>query len=56
MDEWIVLTEYNWAFWVAGLFALFEFFRWAYSGAEILEESNRMWFILALDRLALLTK
>lgn len=34
MDEWIVLTEYNWAFWVAGLFALFEFFRWAYSGAE----------------------
>ena len=34
MDEWIVLTEYNWAFWVAGLFALFELFRWAYSGAE----------------------
>lgn len=34
MDEWIVLTEYNWAFWVAGLFALFEFVKWAYSGAE----------------------
>jgi hypothetical protein len=34
MDEWIKLTEYNWAFWVAGLFALFEFFRWAYGGIE----------------------
>lgn len=34
MDEWIVLTEYNWAFWVAGMFALFEFFRWAYGGVE----------------------
>jgi len=34
MDEWIKLTEYNWAFWVAGLFALFEFFRWAYGGVE----------------------
>ena len=34
MDEWLVLTEQNWAFWVAGLFALFEFFKWLYSGAE----------------------
>lgn len=34
MDEWIKLTEYNWAFWVAGMFALFEFFRWAYGGVE----------------------
>ena len=34
MKEWIELTEYNWAFWVAGLFALFEFFRWAYGGVE----------------------
>lgn len=34
MDEWIKLTEYNWAFWIAGLFALFEFFRWAYGGVE----------------------
>lgn len=34
MNEWITLTEYNWAFWVAGLFALFEFFRWAFSGIE----------------------
>lgn len=34
MDKWVVLTEYNWAFWVAGAFALFEFFKWAYSGAE----------------------
>lgn len=34
MDKWITLTEYNWAFWVAGMFALFEFFRWAYGGVE----------------------
>lgn len=34
MNEWITITEYNWAFWVAGLFALFEFFRWAYGGVE----------------------
>ena len=34
MGEWITLTEHNWAFWIAGLFALFEFFRWAYGGAE----------------------
>lgn len=29
MKEWIALTEYNWAFWVAGLFALIEFAKWA---------------------------
>ena len=34
MNEWIQLTEHNWAFWVAGMFALFEFFRWAYGGLE----------------------
>lgn len=34
MDKWLTLTEHNWAFWVAGLFALFEFFRWAYGGIE----------------------
>ena len=34
MDKWIVITEYNWAFWVAGCFALFEFFKWTYSGVE----------------------
>lgn len=28
------------------------FNHWAYSGAEILENHNRMWFILALNRLA----
>jgi hypothetical protein len=28
MGEWINLTEYNWAYWVAGLFALIEFFKW----------------------------
>ena len=27
------------------------FNHWAYSGAEILEEENRKWFILALERL-----
>lgn len=32
------------------------FNHWAYSGAEISEDNNRMWFVLALDRLALLTK
>ncbi len=34
MDKWVVLTEYNWAFWIAGAFALFEFFKWAYTGIE----------------------
>ena len=34
MDKWITITEYNWAFWVAGAFALFEFFKWAYGGVE----------------------
>lgn len=34
MNKWIEITEYNWAFWIAGLFALFEFFRWAYGGVE----------------------
>lgn len=29
MEEWINLTKYNWAYWVAGLFALLEFIRWA---------------------------
>lgn len=34
MNEWITITEHNWAFWVAGLFALFEFFKWTYCGIE----------------------
>lgn len=34
MDEWVAITEYNWTFWVAGLFALFELFRWLYGGVE----------------------
>lgn len=34
MDEWIVLNEYNWPFWIAGLFALFEFFKWFWSAIE----------------------
>lgn len=32
------------------------FNHWANSGTEILEDNNRMWFVLAFDRLALLTK
>ncbi len=32
------------------------FNHWAYSGEEILEPENREWFILALERLAELTK
>lgn len=31
MEEWINLTEYNWAFWVAGMFALLEFTKWLFS-------------------------
>ena len=34
MEKWVAITEYNWAFWVAGFFALLEFFRWAYGGVE----------------------
>ena len=34
MDKWVTITEYNWAFWVAGLFALFEFFKWSVTGLE----------------------
>ena len=34
MDNLAAITEYNWAFWVAGFFALLEFFRWAYGGVE----------------------
>lgn len=30
MDEWIKLTEYNWAFWIAGLFALLDFTKYLY--------------------------
>lgn len=34
MEKWINITEYNWVLWVAGCFALLEFFRWAYGGVE----------------------
>ena len=34
MEKLITITEYNWAFWIAGFFALLEFFRWAYGGIE----------------------
>lgn len=31
MSEWQTLSAYDWAFWIAGLFALLEFCRWLYS-------------------------
>lgn len=31
MNEWETLSAYDWAFWVAGLFALLEFAKWLYS-------------------------
>ena len=34
MNEFINLTEYNWTFWIAGLFALIEFGKWLYSFNE----------------------
>ena len=34
MDEFIKLTEYNWVLWIAGLYALFEFFKWTWSAIE----------------------
>ena len=34
MDTWLNITEYNWTLWVAGLFALFELFRWVWTGIE----------------------
>lgn len=40
MDEWIKLTEYNWAYWVAGLFALIEFAKWVIKAITVFNE----WF------------
>ena len=34
MEEWKALTAYDWAFWVAGLFALANFFRWIFISCE----------------------
>lgn len=39
MAEWVALTEYNWAFWIAGFFALAEFFRWLFSFKDWLFKS-----------------
>ena len=39
MAEWMELTEYNWAFWVAGFFALAEFFKWLFSFKDWLFKS-----------------
>lgn len=32
MNEWVKLTEYDWAYWIAGLFALIEFIKWGATG------------------------
>lgn len=40
MDEWLKITETNWVLWIAGLFALLEFGRWAWTLVE--------WFISKL--------
>lgn len=34
LNEFINLTEYNWAYWVAGLFALIELIKWLFSFNE----------------------
>ena len=36
MEEWQALTNRDWAFWVAGLFALLEFGKWLYSANEFI--------------------
>ena len=38
VEEWHALTAHDWAFWVAGLFALLEFGRWLYSFNEFFFE------------------
>lgn len=40
MDKWTCVTEYNWVLWIAGLFALLEFGKWAWTLVE--------WFISKL--------
>lgn len=41
----------------SAIFSRWRYFNhWAYSGEEILEPKNRKWFIIALNRLAELTK
>ena len=41
----------------SAIFSQWRYFNhWAYDGAEILEPRNREWFILALNRLAVLAK
>ena len=34
MEKWAALADFNWAYWIAGLFALIEFFKWSFSGFE----------------------
>ena len=41
----------------SAIFSQWRYFNhWAYSGAEVLEQQNREWFIVALSRLAELSK
>lgn len=34
MNEWITLTEHNWTFWLAGVFAMAEFLKWLFTHFE----------------------
>lgn len=34
MEYWNNLTEIDWVLWIAGLYALFEFFKWTWSAVE----------------------
>lgn len=38
MNEFIELTEYNWAFWVAGTYALIEFVKWLIKTLSVFHE------------------
>lgn len=38
MEEWQALTAYDWAFWLAGFFALMEFAKWLFSFKELVFE------------------
>jgi glutamine synthetase type III len=38
MEELITLTEYNWAFWVAGTYALVEFLKWLVKTLSVFHE------------------
>ena len=52
----IIDTVYDIPLLGSAIYSRWRYFNhWAYSGEEILEEENRAWFLLALDRLTCLT-